>query len=365
MVASSTTEIRFDEIESTGFISTEFSLLNRYVMQKLYVVALLSTSYHKQLAEKVKRCHTHFRGRRCLNGHTWASPDNFFRKSCDVPLCPHCSHRRAIAKATEVQAFMVGRVGRYVVLAERNSKTLKAGLKSLFAAWTKLRRSRRWNAKVKGCIAVLEVTRNERAKTWHPHLNILFEGEYFPFKELNQAWQKVTGGNGRTSHIQAANEGTAFELIKYTLKIAELKETPEGKVYDLLITDPQALDEYLASMYCVRTIRTYGTFFGITTSEDEQEGAEDKPEKEVCPDCGEATWIDIGSVHHSQLNFDFAKKVLRIARAPSRRINSMHLDRPPTPRLLGNARAIAASIQSRSRRRSYEGSVLDTLGRSA
>ena len=75
-----------------------------------------------------------------------------------------------------------------------------------------------------GSIAVLEVTYNKRNRTWHPHLKVLIEGEYFPFAELNLAWKNATEGKGRTTHIQQANEGTVKELLKYTLKVAERDE---------------------------------------------------------------------------------------------------------------------------------------------
>jgi hypothetical protein len=299
-----------------GFLSEDFAFWNRYVVQKLLVTALLATSHHKQLADKVQKCHRRFRHRKCENGHRWVTPSKYQVESCGVRLCPHCAHSRGVEKAQAIQKFCVGREGlRYAVFAERNSKNLAKGIKSLYEAWNSLRRSVRWKGKVVGSIAVLEVTYNKKKRTWHPHLNVLFEGEYFPFEELRQCWRNATKGKGQTAFIRAADFSTAYELIKYTLKVAEVKEAPVGKTYELLLDDPLALDEFLSVIYGIRTIRTYGTFRSMNVEDDATEVEEVKSESEQeerCPDCGSTHCQDVGPVHpRQQLRFDFEKKVLR------------------------------------------------------
>lgn len=197
-----------------------------------------------------------------------------------------------------MEGFLVGRTGlRYVVLAERNVKNLKEGVADLWKSWTSLRRSKRWKGKVKGCIVALEVTYNREEGTWHPHLNVLMEGEYFPFEELNQAWIKASEGRGQTSFIRAADEGTVRELIKYVTKVSDLLE------------EPRALDEFLSAVKSARLIRTYGTFFGIPTSDEEHPGVE-------CPDCQSQCVVRLGFVHPHQVSFDFEKEVMRVNRSP-------------------------------------------------
>jgi len=136
---------------------------------------------------------------------------------------------------------------------------------------------------------------------------------YFPFEELKQAWMKATEGRGRTAFIRAADSGTAYELLKYTLKIAESGDSPIGKVYKLLIDDPAALDEFLSAVYGVRLIRTYGTFHSITVSNDHDVMSEETL-PETCPDCGSSCVEDRGPVlPGEQLRFDFDKKVYRVS----------------------------------------------------
>ncbi len=276
------------------FLGKEFRLLDRYELQGLLVETLKQTQHHANLAPKVAACHHTFRGwlrNRC--GHTWAEAEN----SCSVRICPHDSRRRSLILAARIEKFAVGKTGlRYAVLAERNTENLREGIISLWVAWTRLRRSVCWKRKVKGCIVALEVTRNREEGTWHPHLNVLMEGTYFPFEELNQAWIEATEGRGHTSYIRAADAGTARELIKYVTKIADL------------LGDAQALDEFLTAVFRKRLVRTYGTFYDLPVDDEE------KPQR-ACPDCGEHDGIvRLGIVPACQISLD-VKGVFRVKRS--------------------------------------------------
>lgn len=339
-------------LSAQPFLNKETSLYDRHVLQDKLVEALEKTEYHKHLAAKCFNCHKRFRKRRCDQNHDWAVAD-WKANACSLRICPHCAHRRAKILATRTQEQLSGKTDlRYAVLAERNSSNLHAGIKSLWTAWSSLRRSVRWKRKVKGCIVALEVTYNPEMKTWHPHLNVLMEGDYFPFKELNQMWIKATNGNGRTSRIQAANESTVFELLKYTLKVAERdKETRE---FYLIFDDPAAIDEFLSAVYGSRLVRSYGALRCLKVDDEE------KPEvaEEKCPDCGSTNTVDLGPVLYGQLSFDFEKKVYRVVRAPSAKDHAMHLVRRRGPHSLSTSpEAIAIAVEARRCARKYEQAV--------
>lgn len=261
--------------------------------------ALAQTEHHTHLVPKVAACHKSFRHWRCEKNHDWAEAEN----SCSVRVCPHCSHRRSNIIAERTKSFLVGKPRlRYAVLAEKNSRDLKKGIASLWDSWTRLRRSVCWKRKVRGAIVALEVTYNSETGTWHPHLNVMMDGEYFPFEELNQAWMEANKGRGRTSHIESADEGTVHELIKYITKVSDLLE------------NPAALDEFLAAASARRFLRTYGSLRGLSLAD------EVNPEtKGQCPDCGPdqpVAVVQLGYVHSHQLRFDFEKGVFRVARSP-------------------------------------------------
>jgi hypothetical protein len=331
-------------------LNKEFALRDRYVLQEKLVEALENTEYHQHIASKVENCRKRFNRKRCEQNHTWAVPSE--SNSCALRICPHCAHRRSKILAARTQALLMGKEQlRYAVLSERNSDNLQAGVASLWKAWTRLRRSVRWKRKVKGCIVALEVTYNADKKTWHPHLNVLMEGEYFPFEELNQAWIKATEGNGRSSRIQAATKGVEHELLKYVLKVATRdKETSE---LHLLFDQSAALDEFLSGVYGVRLLRSYGTLHGLKLEDEENPREEEK-----CPDCGSTCIVDLGSVSMSQLEFDFEKEVYRVVRPPTERDHALRLvGKQLRWRISSNPESIAIAVEARQRMRVYEKQV--------
>lgn len=278
------------------FLGKEFRLLDRYELQELLVETLAQTRNHRRKAAAVSDCHRTFRHWRCRNGHNWAEAEN----SCSVRVCPHCCCRRARVLAARVDKFLVGReqsAMRYIVLSERSQVNLAEGMKLLWESWTRLRRSVRWKRKVKGCIVALEVTYNPQEYTWHPHLNVLFEGEYFPQEELRQLWIEATEHRGEVVWISAVNQGTTRELVKYVTKLSDFVDNAE------------ALDRFLTAAHKKRFVRTYGSFFGLSVDDEEN------PASKPCPDCETHDIVALGRVRPQQVSIDF-NGVLRVERPP-------------------------------------------------
>jgi hypothetical protein len=314
------------QVSAPEFLSEEFRLLDRYELQAELVETLKQTERHSHLASKVAACHHSFRGWHCnAGGHNFAMAEN----SCSVRVCPHDSRRRSLILSARLEKFLIGKTGlRYAVLAERNSGDLASGLASLWEAWTRLRRSVRWKRKVRGCIVALEVTYNREEQTWHPHLNVLMEGEYFPFEELNQAWIEATERCGRTSFIRAADAGTVRELIKYVTKIADL------------LGDPGALDEFLTAVFRKRLVRAYGSFYGMPVED------EDNP-RAGCPDCHSSDLTRLGIVPSYQVSLDL-KGVFRVKRSERDVDREMQSLTEFYPAFLQDGRAIARRAHPRA-----------------
>lgn len=274
------------------FLGKEFRLLDRYELQGLLVETLAETRHHRRKAAACADCHRTFRHWRCRNNHDWAEAEN----SCSVRVCPHCCCRRSRVLAARIDRFLVGREQtalRYVVLSERSQVNLAKGLQLLWESWSRLRRSVRWKRKVKGCIVALEVTFNPYDYTWHPHLNVLFEGEYFPQEELRQLWIEATEHRGEIVWISAVNQGTTKEMIKYVTKISDL------------IGNVEALDRLLTAVHKKRFVRTYGSFYGLNVADEES------PEQAHCPDCESTELVALGRVCPQQVSIDF-DGVLRV-----------------------------------------------------
>jgi plasmid rolling circle replication initiator protein Rep len=279
---------------SQQFLGKEFRLLDRYEIQTELVETLKRVKNHRirRKAAACADCHRSFRHWRCRNSHDWAEAEN----SCSVRVCPHCSHRRAKVLGSRMERFLLNREKtdlRYAVLAERNSENIEEGMRLLWKSWTRLRRSVRWKQKVKGCIVALEVTYNREEDTWHPHLNVLMEGDYFPFEELRQAWSEASEHRGQTAFIRAADAGTVSELIKYVTKVSDL------------IGNPVALEKLLVAVHKKRFVRTYGSFYGLSVAD------EAAPVQGHCPDCDSTELVALGRVMPQQVSMDF-EGILRI-----------------------------------------------------
>jgi replication protein len=281
---------------SQKFLSKELALLDRYELQDALVDALGKTENHRHLVAAAAKCHRMFRAWVCSRNHRFARAED----SCSLRVCPHCARRRSVVLGGRMESFLVGKAKntlRYVVLSERNCEDLHEGMALLWESWTRLRRSVRWARKVKGCIVALEVTRNEATGTWHPHLNVLMEGDYFPQAELTESWIEATEGRGEMAWIKAADAGSVRELIKYVTKLSDL------------IGHPEALDEFLTVVFHKRLMRTYGTFYGLKLEDEES------PRLQTCPDCESTDLVKLCLVHPHQISMDF-RGVLRVNRSP-------------------------------------------------
>lgn len=264
------------------FLNDEHRLLDRYELQSELIDSLRKTRRHSHLVPRLAECHRSFRRCSCEHGHQWVEP----QASCSIRLCPHCQRRRSTILAHRVEKFLIGRPNlRYIVFAQRSTASLAEGQQLLWASWTRLRRSVFWKSLVRGAIVALEVTYNAEEKTWHPHINVLFEGEFIPFDELNREWIEATRHEGRTSHIQAADAGTVRELMKYVTKTADLLE------------HPAAIDEFLEATARKRFVRSYGTFYDMPISE--EEGAAS------CPDCDSTAVMRLETLWPWQVSLDF------------------------------------------------------------
>jgi Replication protein len=238
------------------------------------LVASLEKVGRRKLAFAVQQCHTSFRGWQCKPCHSPWAQATF---SCSVRLCPWEMRKRS-ARARHQFDKLITHLSdpRYIVLSMRNCglHELRSGIQMLVESFGRLRRSVLWKASVKGALVTLEVTFKEKTKTWHPHLNILTEGngKFIQQDALAAAWRNAARDEGLIlPFIKKADSGTARELLKYITKLADFVHIPE------------AVGAFLDSTRKTRFLRTYGCFYGLKLSEDDEAGAETVL---TCPDCG-------------------------------------------------------------------------------
>ncbi|GAJ25004.1 unnamed protein product, partial [marine sediment metagenome] len=89
-----------------------------------------------------------------------------------------------------------------------------------------------WSRHVRGFIWAIEITYNADDDTWHPHIHILFDGTYWPWPALKDAWQArcrrqglvgdvrigLVDNHGRPIESPQDKRAAAMEISKYALK---------------------------------------------------------------------------------------------------------------------------------------------------
>ncbi|HEV2234781.1 MAG TPA: protein rep [Terriglobia bacterium] len=240
-------------------------------MSDLLVISLrkIKGSSFQRMAAQVEQCHRWFIQCVCANGHKWARPDY----SCKNRLCPYEMRARSTKAVHKFGAVLKAlRDPRYLVLTVENCQLEMLGraITDLFSAFERLRHSKLW-ANVRGAIAVLEITFNRETRTWHPHLNVIFDGHYIGKAELDAVWFRVTLKRGRITWISRANRRTIPELLKYITKLADFVDIPE------------AVEWFLRATRGRRFIRTYGSLYRFSFEEERETRGQGH---DVCPDCG-------------------------------------------------------------------------------
>lgn len=170
---------------------------------------------------------------------------------CRDRLCPTCMRRRA----SKVRSRLCGLVAsmnapRFLTLGERdNDDPLKSRMDRITAALRRFRRTDTWKRHVRGGVMVWEVTRNVEKGTWHPHVHLIIDGEFWPFEQLYAAWNACLGHTG-SAKIEACHDRhrSARYLAKYLAKDAEVAFWPR-----------ETIREFADGMHRRRLIATFGS----------------------------------------------------------------------------------------------------------
>jgi hypothetical protein len=152
---------------------------------------------------------------------------------CNAAPCPFCSRRksaRLLDRALKKFERMAHQIDlRWITLTITNPPygSLAPMIKKMLDAFTEIRRARctwsLWSSLVCGYLWNLEITINPRARSWHPHIHILFDGSYFPLESLQASWQRAMG-----STVSTARVGDCY--IKIDGKKVPLSQAPKTEI---------------------------------------------------------------------------------------------------------------------------------------
>lgn len=191
---------------------------------------------------------------------------------CKSRACVRCSRLRAVALAARaLEALSRCEDPRFLTLTLQSSPDpLRAQLKTLTAAFARLRRSPVWKDHVRGGLYVIEVTYNARTGHWHPHIHTIIDGIYFPHPLIRDAWLRATGTSyvvhiSRTQRLRTL----ARYIAKYVSKGCDAAAYPSDRAAELA-----------CAMHGLRFCQTFGSLHGIKLSREQPDKYH--YEKHVC-----------------------------------------------------------------------------------
>lgn len=202
------------------------------------LVKLYHLAGYESYADRVEGCATWLQFRVDAAGNRSLSSANY----CRLRLCPICTARGAAARAKLVSQVMDAvqqeHGGQYVFLtltvANVPGGELGGAIGLLTKAWDKLMRHRAVARAVRGWFRAIEITRNPREGTYHPHIHALIavedayfsrsSGLYLSHAEWVRRWrmalrvdydpsvriERTTGAKG--------GKGAVLEAAKYVTK---------------------------------------------------------------------------------------------------------------------------------------------------
>lgn len=179
---------------------------------------------------------------------------------CRDRLCPLCSSARSRESASRV-ASIVGRMDapRFMTLTmPHSSLPLRTQLDHLMTTFRELRSTDAWKHYVRGGVWSLELTYNRERSEWHPHVHVIFDGDYFPQPTLKALWSQIHAVNVIVD-VRAVNStrAAASYLAKYVSKVVDLDSWAATEIR-----------EYADAMHRRRTIHTFGNCHGATAEAD-------------------------------------------------------------------------------------------------
>lgn len=173
---------------------------------------------------------------------------------CRDRLCPLCAvfrGREGSCKVTELIRKM--NAPRFLTLTLRESEgSLKSLLDRLFSCFRELRRTKEWKRHVTGGVYSFETTYRADRGTWHPHLHLIIDGEYFPHATIKALWRRVTGDSD-VVHIEKVNDAEAQGRY-----LAQYINTPP----ELRTWRPATIAEYAEAVHGRRLLHTFGALHG-------------------------------------------------------------------------------------------------------
>lgn len=180
---------------------------------------------------------------------------------CHSRWCQACAgekRRRATWVLQDHFKTLKGTPLRFLTLTlKSDDQPLGGQVDRLYECFRRFRERKKIHDLIAGGIAFLEVTWSEKIHAWHPHLHVLFTGQFLPQRLAALEWHDVTQDSFIVD-VRAVREQAALSYVAKYL----------GKgISSQVFHNPQLLREVLTEMHGRRTCATFGTWRGLKLSE--------------------------------------------------------------------------------------------------
>ena len=187
---------------------------------------------------------------------------------CRSRWCEACASEKRRSVCRNLQDRLPDRPIRFLTLTLRASNTsISTQISRLYSCFKRFRNRKDISKALDGGIFFTEISHNPRTNLWHPHLHILFSGDYLPHEVAKTHWHSVTG-DSYIVDIRAIK--TNRQAVSYVAKYASQAISPE------VWRSPEKLAELMTALAHRRLFQTFGTWtsLSLTSPPDQDVGWE-------------------------------------------------------------------------------------------
>lgn len=171
---------------------------------------------------------------------------------CRDRFCVPCANEHRQTVCRNLREALAGKTLRLLTLTLKSGETpLADQLSRLYASWGRLRGLMRASHGLVGGVAFVEVSLNPQSRQWHPHLHIIFEGQWTPKAWLRETWLKITGDSYIVDirPIRDSDHAAGY-VAKYASKAVSAN----------VVNDRERFVEAITAMQAHRLFATFGTW---------------------------------------------------------------------------------------------------------
>ena len=185
---------------------------------------------------------------------------------CKHRLCPRCNAIRSqqLTKAIEGHLEKLNSPRMLTLTPQHTNQSLRDQIEHLYESYKRLRRSKAYQLKIKGGVAVFEVTYNSARAEWHPHLHVLVDGDYWKQSDIKEACRIASNGS-EIVHIKMIHDRSkaGHYVAKYVGKIGDVNGIPTHKIPELA-----------EALHGLRMVQTSGSLYGSTNNKKQEKRSE-------------------------------------------------------------------------------------------